>query len=47
MQDYAKLYESRIRKETPEERLERVGKLIRRGLPHAMVIALIMVITKR
>ena len=45
--DYTKLYESRLLKKTPEEKLERIRRLVRQGLPHAMTMALIILITRR
>lgn len=46
MQDYSKLFESKILNKTPEQKLERIRKLVRQGLPHGMAIALIMIITR-
>lgn len=47
MQDYAKLYESKIKLKTTEEKLEKIRNLVRQGLPHAMAIGLIIIITRR
>lgn len=47
MEDYSKLYESKIKTKTPEEKLERIRRLVREGLPHAMAIALIILITRK
>ncbi len=47
MQDYSKLYESKIKNVPPVEKLERIRRLVRQGLPHATAIALILIITRR
>lgn len=47
MQDYVKLYEQKLLKQTPKQKLKRIRKLVRQGLPHAVAIALIMIITRR
>ncbi|NTV50961.1 MAG: hypothetical protein HGB32_15345 [Geobacteraceae bacterium] len=47
MQDYARLYEKSYLRKTPEEKLEKIHRLVREGLPHAMAVALIIIVTRK
>lgn len=47
VQDYVKLYEQSVLKQTSEQKLERIYRLVRDGLPHAMAVALIILITRK
>ena len=47
MQDDLKLYKKRVSEESTDEKLVRISKLVRKGLPHAMTIGLIILITRR
>ena len=47
MYDDLKQYKKRVSEESAEEKLARITKLVRQGLPHAMAIGLIIIITRR
>lgn len=47
MKDDLKIYKKRVSLETPAEKLNRIRKLVRQGLPHALVIGMVMLITRR
>lgn len=46
MQDYQQLYK-RVPKKTVVEKLEKIRRLVRQGLPPTIAIALIIIITRR
>lgn len=47
MKDDLDLYKKRVSAESPKEKLNRIERLVRQGLPHEMVVGLVMLITRR
>jgi len=47
IKDHSKLYEQALKKKTPELKLEEIRGLVRRDLPHAIIIGLILLITRK